>query len=114
MRWDHVDCAGGQVVFYSADRHFQFAFHDESDLFMDMMVFRGGTALLYLPEGQGATVAMDHFACKARECLFAGDIAEVLHIEFFCRKYIKTSFFDTRSSKQRSVCTNNDQIAQIP
>lgn len=75
-----METAGCEQVFFSTDDHFQFALDDIGDLFMNMMMFRGDASLFYIPEHQGAGGAMNHFAKKARKCLFDRNIVKVLHI----------------------------------
>jgi len=82
MGWDNVYSAGGEQVFLSADGHFQLTFNNIGDLFVDMVVFGGDTALFYVPKNQRTGLAVYHFSKKARKCLFDRDIVKVLHGRF--------------------------------
>ena len=83
---DHVDGARGKEVFLAADDHFQLAFDDIGNLFVDVFMFGAHAAFFDLPEDEGAGVAVDHFSCEAGKCIFNGYIVKVLHVCGFCRK----------------------------
>lgn len=89
MRRDHMYTSGGEEYFFAADDHFQFAFDDIGDLFVDMMMFGGDAAFFYIPEYEGAGVAVDHFTEKTGERIFGRDIIQVLHIEVVSSKILK-------------------------
>jgi len=74
-----MDSAGFHEVFLAADNHFEFAFHYKSYLFVNVMMLGGGMAFFDIPDDEGALIAVDHLAEKARNRLFYGDIVEILH-----------------------------------
>ena len=76
---DHMNDAGGHVIFLAADSHLQFAFYEVCDLFVDVFVFGKGAAFFGLPKSQGAAVAVDHLSEKAGDDLFGRYIVQVLH-----------------------------------
>ena len=78
-----VDGAGGEEVFLSADAHFQLAFYDVGDLFVNVMVQGGDAAFFYLPKDEGGGVAMNHSAIETRKRILYWDIIEVLHGQIF-------------------------------
>ena len=80
-----MDVACFHQVFLAANDHFQLAFGDISDLFVDVVVFGGGMSFFDIPEDEGAAVAVNHFSEKARKCLFYSDIAEILHYVDFSK-----------------------------
>ena len=79
MGRDHVDASGGEQHLFAPDRHFQFAFYDIGDLFIDMVMFRGDAPFFYVPEDKGTAVAVNHFTGETGEGIFDRDLIQVLH-----------------------------------
>ena len=93
----HAPCR--KEHFFSADDHFQFAFYDVRDLFVHMMVLGRDPVFFYVPEYEGAGVAMDHFAIEAGEGVFYRDIFKVLHFVFVLPKIQKKRMVGTNKAK---------------
>ena len=68
-----------EQAFFSADDHFQLAFGDIGDLFVDVLVFGQSAILFNIPEYERAIVAVDHFPEKTGTHFFFRDVLQVFH-----------------------------------